>query len=221
MSRQTTRAMLFMGCLLATASGCATMYYDAMETVGIHKRDILSDRIASARDSQHAAKEQFNSALERFQAELNFEGGDLQQTYKRLNHEFERSQDRAAVVGDRIDLVEEVADALFDEWQQEIDLYASAKLKRLSSQQLKRTQRRYTDLLRAMRVAENRMQPVLNTFQDQVLFLKHNLNARAIASLRNEFASIGKDIASLIRDMEASIAKADAFISELATENTA
>ena len=86
MSRQTTRAMLFMGCLLATASGCATMYYDAMETVGIHKRDILSDRIESARDSQHAAKEQFNSALERFQAELNFEGGDLQQTYKRLNH---------------------------------------------------------------------------------------------------------------------------------------
>jgi len=117
--------------------------------------------------------------------------------------------------------VEEVADALFDEWQQEIDLYASAKLKRLSSQQLKRTQRRYADLLRAMRVAENRMQPVLNTFQDQVLFLKHNLNAQAIPSLRNEFASIENDIASLIRDMEASIAKADAFISELATDNTA
>ena len=54
-----------------------------------------------------------------------------------------------------------------------------------------------------------------------MLFLKHNLNAQAIAYLRNEFASIENDIASLIRDMEASIAKADAFISELATDNTA
>lgn len=140
----------------------------------------------------------------------------MEQTYKSLNREFERSQSRAEAVTDRIDLVEDVAGALFDEWRQEIDQYSNPKLRRLSSQQLKRTQRRYTDLLRAMRVAENRMQPVLSTFQDQVLFLKHNLNARAIASLRDEFGSIENDIAVLIRDMETSIAKADAFIKELA-----
>jgi hypothetical protein len=60
------------------------------------------------------------------------------------------------------------------------------------------------------------MQPVLNTFQDQVLFLKHNLNARAVASLREEFGAIENDIVALIKDMEASIAKADEFIEDLA-----
>lgn len=63
MNIQTTRAALIVGILLATASGCSSVYYDAMEKVGIHKRDILADRIEDARDSQHAAKEQFNSAL--------------------------------------------------------------------------------------------------------------------------------------------------------------
>ena len=35
-----------------------------------------------------------------------------------------------------------------------------------------------------MRLAESRIEPVLKSFRDQVLFLKHNLNAKAIASLR-------------------------------------
>lgn len=202
--------------LLMAASGCANMYYDAMEKVGVHKRDILGDRIADARDSQHDAKQQFSSALERFQSELNFDGGDLQSTYQSLNREFERSQARAEVVRERIDAVDDVATALFVEWRQEIDQYSSAKLRRLSNQQLKHTQRRYHDLLRAMRHAEQRMQPVLRTLQDQVLFLKHNLNARAVASIRGEFGAVANDVAELIRDMEASIAKADAFIEELA-----
>ncbi len=208
--------LMVIACLFMAANGCSSMYYDAMEKVGIHKRDILGERIEDARDSQHDAKQQFNSALERFQSELNFDGGDLQNTYQSLNRELERSQARADVVRDRIDAVDDVATALFVEWRQEIDQYSSAKLRRLSNQQLKQTQRRYHDLLRAMRHAEQRMQPVLRTFQDQVLFLKHNLNARAVASMRGEFGSIENDVAELIRDMEASIAKADAFIEELA-----
>jgi predicted nucleic acid-binding Zn-ribbon protein len=140
----------------------------------------------------------------------------LQKTYNNLNREFERSQDRANTVSERIDLVEDVAGALFAEWRQEIDQYSSAKLRRLSNQQLKSTQRRYRDLLRTMRLAEQRMQPVLNTIHDQVLFLKHNLNARAVASLREEFGAIENDIVALIKDMEASIAKADEFIEDLA-----
>jgi len=66
-----------------------------------------------------------------------------------------------------------------------------------------------------MRSAEARMEPVLRAFQDQVLFLKHNLNARAIDSLQGELGSIETDVAQLIREMERSIAESDAFISSL------
>ena len=56
---------------------------------------------------------------------------------------------------------------------------------------------------------------VLAAFGDQVLFLKHNLNARAIASLDSTLGELEDEIAVLIGDMEASIAEANAFIDEM------
>jgi hypothetical protein len=66
-----------------------------------------------------------------------------------------------------------------------------------------------------MRRAEDKMQPVLNAFRDQVLFLKHNLNARAIAALEGTVASLEAEVATLILDMEASIEEANRFIDEM------
>ena len=67
-------------------------------------------------------------------------------------------------------------------------------------------------LIDAMKRVENKIDPVLSAFRDQVLFLKHNLNAQAIASLKSELASVEDDVAALIKEMEASIAEADKFI---------
>ncbi|MDA9909938.1 DUF2959 domain-containing protein, partial [Gammaproteobacteria bacterium] len=60
-----------------------------------------------------------------------------------------------------------------------------------------------------------KMDPVINAFHDQVLFLKHNLNSRAIASLRSELVTIEGDISQLISDMEASIAESNRFLTEM------
>ncbi len=209
------------GCSLALLmlSGCESAYYGAMEKVGIHKREILVDRIVSARDAQQDAKQQFRSALEHFSTELNFQGGELGDIYAALNDEFENSEARAEAVRERVAAVEAVADALFDEWRDELQQYTNAGLRRQSSSQLKTTERRYQRMLSAMHKAEQRMEPVLNSFRDQVLFLKHNLNARAIASLKGEFGSLQQDIEVLIRDMEASIEQANRFVESL--ENSA
>ena len=56
------------------------------------------------------------------------------------------------------------------------------------------------------------MDPVLTLFRDHVLYLKHNLNAQAVASLKGEAANIQNEISNLITQMNASIAKADEFI---------
>jgi hypothetical protein len=36
-------------------SGCSSMYYGTMEKLGVHKRDIMVDRIKEARDTQDRA----------------------------------------------------------------------------------------------------------------------------------------------------------------------
>ena len=68
-----------------------------------------------------------------------------------------------------------------------------------------------------MRRAADRMDPVLKTFRDQVLYLKHNLNARALAQLDSTNHGLEEDISRLVADMETSIREAEKFIKELKT----
>ncbi|MEM9385532.1 MAG: DUF2959 domain-containing protein [Pseudomonadota bacterium] len=200
-------------CLALLLGACSTVYYDTLEQFGVHKREILVDRVEDARASQVDAAEQFTTALEKFRSVVDFDGGDLERLYNDLNRELERSESKAAKVTDRIDAIEDVAGALFREWEGELDQYSSESLRAQSRRQLEDTRGRYDEMLGAMRRAEARIAPALAPFADQVLFLKHNLNAQAIASLRGEVAVIEADVESLISELEAAIAAADQFIS--------
>ena len=200
---------------MTSLAGCQAAMYRALESVGIEKREILVDRVEDARDSQEKAKEQFASALDQFRSVVQIEGGELERTYDRLNAEYERSKSRADEVTQRVNAVESVAEDLFDEWEDELDEYSNASLRRDSQRLLTDTRRRYGTLIKSLRRAETSMHPVLNTFRDQVLVLKHNLNAQAIGSLRKELTSIERQTAALIKDMERAIADANAFIAEM------
>ena len=70
-------------------------------------------------------------------------------------------------------------------------------------------------LISAMRRSEDKMQPVLAALKDNVLYLKHNLNAQAVASLKTEFSRIEQDIDVLIEEMRKAIASSDEFIESL------
>jgi hypothetical protein len=195
--------------------GCQTVYYGALEKFGVEKREILVDRVEEARDDQEAAKEQFQTALEQFKAATGFEGGELEEVYNRLNREYERSKSRADDVHSSIERVDNVANALFKEWENELEDYTNESLRRDSAMKLQLTRERYSKLIGTMRRAESSIAPVLSVFSDQVLYLKHNLNAQAIASLQTQVSQIETDVSSLLRDMEASIAEANAFIADM------
>ena len=200
---------------LPLALGCSSVYYGALEKVGVQKRHILADRIEDGREAQQDAQEQFQDAFERFKTATTFEGGELEDTYRGLAAELEDSEARAADVRERIASIEEVAGDLFEEWEAEIGEISRADLRRKSSQQLAQTRARYAKLLAAMKKAERKMDPVLVAFRDQVLFLKHNLNAKAIASLETQATGIQSDVDALVRDLSASIREADAFLATL------
>ena len=61
------------------------------------------------------------------------------------------------------------------------------------------------------------MTPVLTAFHDQVLFLKHNLNARAIGSLKGTAASINTDVTAVMKSIDSSMQEADKLIASLST----
>lgn len=195
--------------------GCQSAYYSTMEKLGVHKRDIMVDRVSEARDSQEEAKGQFASALERFSSVLDFKGGTLEEKYKKVKAELDQSEKKARDVHKRIAAVEDVSGALFDEWEDELEQYSSASLRQSSKRQLDQTRQHYSKLIAAMKKAESKIDPVLRPLRDQVLYLKHNLNARAISSLQSELIHIETDVTVLIQEMEASIREADSFIRTL------
>ena len=206
-------ALLFPALLGLT--GCQSAYFAAMEKVGVHKRDILVDRVEEARDSPQEAKEQFQSALDRYRSVVQVKGGELEARYEALNKEYQASESSAKEVRERIEAVEDVAEALFEEWEGELKLYSNASLRKASAAELKRTRAQYKTLLERMRAAERRIEPVLSVLRDQVLFLKHNLNARAISALQGEYRSLQGNVDQLLRDMQRAIDEADAFVRNL------
>lgn len=194
---------------------CSTAYYAAMDKLGYEKRHILVDRVKKAKGSQIEAKEQFSSALDEFIAVSNYKGGDLEKMYRKIEKAYEKSVDRADEVRERNDKVAATGKALFKEWGKEIKEYSDPQLAAASREKYAAAQVRYKELLTAMRNAESKLDPVLAKFRDQTLFLKHNLNAKAIAALETQVTRVKVDVARLIRDMERSIAESDRFIKEM------
>ena len=66
-----------------------------------------------------------------------------------------------------------------------------------------------------MRKAEKTIDPVLDSLKDNVLYLKHNLNARAIASLKGELTTVNEDVTNLIDAMQRAIDESNQFIEQM------
>lgn len=200
---------------LLTLVGCQSTYYSAMEQVGYHKRDIMIDRVEDAKTSQQEAQQEFSSALEALSVLTQFDGGELESVYEQINDKYQASEEAAEEVAARIAAIEDVSEALFDEWQEELDLYTSATLRRSSEKKLRETKASYQTMLKAMKRAESKMIPVLNTLRDNTLYLKHNLNASAIGSLQGEFTNLEKEIQFAIAQMNEAISESDKFLQTL------
>ncbi|WP_129139288.1 DUF2959 family protein [Modicisalibacter coralii] len=203
------------GGLLALLAGCSSLYYDTLENMGVDKRELLAERVDDARNAQHAAAERFDSALETFREVVRVPDSELSRSYARLDAEYRASAEAADRVDARIDDIESVAEALFDEWHDELDLYQRDDYRQRSARRLEATRAHYAQMIGAMHDAAESMQPVLATLHDNVLLLKHNLNARAIDALQGEVDRLETRVADLRRRMRAAIARSDAFIADL------
>ena len=168
---------------LLTLGSCTSAYLATMEAFGYEKREILVERVEDGRDSQAQAQQEIQTAFERLKALTGFDGGSLEDKYEEIQGAYDRAERSSREVKGRIRAIQDVADAMFSEWQQEIEEISDPKLRSKSEGLKADTKSGYDQLLTRMQDAEKAMQPVLTALKDRVLFLKHNLNAQAIASL--------------------------------------
>lgn len=196
-------------------SGCQSVYYATMEKFGVEKRDLLKRAVVNARDEQKEAQVEFKDALTRMKEMYGAQGTALESKYGKLKSDLDSCNAQAGDVRKRIKDMEQVANDLFAEWEKEISQFSNPTFASESRRQLSDTRARYGQLSSALRNAEATMEPVLKSLSEHVLFLKHNLNAAAIASLKGEATQITTQIDNLLKQMNASISEADAFIKTL------
>ena len=205
--------------LSVVLSGCTSAYYKTMQTLGKEKRDILVQRIKDARKDQEQTKQQLQTTMESFQALTGFQGGSLEKSYKRLDSDYQSANDQAGKLHDKVQSIDQVSNDLFKEWSGEIAQMGDARLKAQDTQLLRSAKTRQATYMRAMRRTEDQIAPVLKAFHDQVLFLKHNLNSRAIGSLKGTTVTLQSDVADLIQSIDASGQEADKLIDSLAVSD--
>ena len=209
---KTSTLFFLLAGILLFLSGCSTVYYSAMEKIGKEKRHILIDNVEDVQESQTKAQKEFKDALTKIKELYGFDGGDLETFYNKLKDSYEDCDSRADQIEKRIHAVKQVAGDLFSEWEGEIAQINDIKLKNSSKRSLRDARIKYRKLEKVMSKSTKRMYPVITKLKDYVLYLKHNLNARAVGSLGGEVVSIEKDVTQLIKDMNASIKEAEAFI---------
>ena len=199
-------------------SGCSQLYYEFWEGFGKEKRDLLQDNVEEVVEDQTEVGEEFQDALTMIRALYGLEGGKLEERYGELRDQYESAKEAAANLTDRIEQVEDIGEDLFKEWRDEAQGITSATLKRDSLRKLEDTKAKFVELKRDLRRSEASMAPVLAKLRDQVLYLKHNLNARALGSLKSEAAAIEREIDGLIKEMQSSIAASKSFVKSLQTK---
>ncbi len=207
--------LLSLGCQSAVDKAARNTVYSAYEVVGVHKRDLLKRRVNDAKEEQKETDEAFVDALEQLKKVYSFSGGNLESQYNKVKASYDRASKQSEDVHKSVDRMEKVADDLFGEWKKEIQDIQSPNLRSRSRETLVKTEKRYADLHLNLKKAEDSMAPVLTQFHDQVLFLKHNLNAEAVGSLKGESQSIQKEIEKLIAQVRISIAESDKFIQQM------
>lgn len=215
LSLSTTSVFASLIFLFGCQNPARKVVYSAYELVGVQKRDLLKKRVDASREEQKEAGETFRDALERLRALYAVDGGKLEKQYDLMKASYDKSHRQSEDVKKSIRQVEDVAGDLFVEWEKEAGEIETVSLRAKSREQLAETRRRYADMHASLKKSEARMEPVLAKFHDQVLFLKHNLNAQAIASLKGESLNIQKEIERLIGEMNQSIAESDKFIKQM------
>ncbi len=208
-------SLSFISCARMAEKAVNKVKYSALEKVGVEKRDLFKRNVSNVKEEQGESEEAFKDALTRLKELYKVDGGELEKQHNKLSSSYEDAKEEAAEVSESIQKLDTVANDLFDEWDDEIGEIETRDLKTRSKNQLRDTKSKYEKLHAQLLQSEKKMEPVLKRFKDQVLFLKHNLNAKAVAGLKGESSRIQADIEKLMKEMSASTAEADALIKTL------
>lgn len=196
-------------------NGCATVYYDVWEALGQEKRDLLRSNILKTKKDHHKVEDQFEDTLAKVRATYKLKNPKLESLYDTFKEDYQLSKSKAEQLSRRIETVNNIAQDLFSEWKTESSKIKNDTYRKDSVKKRQLSMVRFGAMMKSMREVEKSLGPVLTKLNDQVLYLKHNLNASSIGAFKGELNSVETEIKNLIAEIQQSNKQADKFIAQL------
>lgn len=205
-------ASLFM---LATLTGCQSTYYDAMNYVGVDKREILLGRADSARQAQQEASDKLAALLELFHAVVEGPEHERAAKFTQLQQTYQGAQLAADRLAQRNDALRDVGDALFDEWNQALARQQDQNRRFQRAEELQRSQELYAPLIEAMQEAQRHMDPLLLGVRNDILSMKDDIEDGDASEYAAEAKRLDIEINQQRQRMQTVIERNEAFIAQL------
>lgn len=187
MKRRTLFPMLvaLVPCCLAVA-GCANLeatFFQPKDSLALV--DDLSDRIEEVHVASEVAKERMTAAVETLRSIVSpdFRGDGLS-AHAELTRAIEQSEEQAEVFRERVADMKDTAKELFDRWASDLEGFTNAEMRQHSQRRLEETRTRYQAIVAAVDPAQWSYDAVNRSLGDHALFLGHDFNRAAVASLR-------------------------------------
>jgi len=191
-------------------TGCGSAY----KASGQYKRDLLLDRIEKVRVSHEKAKTQFQQVLEQYSSIIEANSGQIRGEYNKLSKEYVKALAINDEISKKVKDVESVGKPLFKGWEKELDEYQNERMRRASEEQLDTTRSRYLKLVHSIKSSKNKVNDVLKSMNDQVLFLSHNLNKKALSVIKRDVEGVKVEVNELIGQIDEAIKESGEFIND-------
>ncbi len=197
--------------LFLFTTSCEPRSYRIWEFLGWEKREILSSEVENVGENQKEIKEDFQSIYERIKTEYDYERDEIDDLYDQLKSDYEKAKNKADRIKASSKKIRQIAKALFAEWEEEAMAISNKNYRKDSLVKLRQAQARFKHLSASLHRSESQLDRVLVQLNDQVLYLKHNLNAKSLALFESEIKLVKNEIDELIKAIEKTIQYSQTF----------
>ena len=192
--------------------GCQSQpYYKTMEVLGVQKRDLLVDRIDDVRATGVEAQSLLAKLVTTYRETADAPRDNIEGAYDRFEDGFEDARNKIRKMEGDIKTMKRVADDTFAEWESELKLYQDPQLKAESEAELAQRRQEYAALERVFDETGQRLDPVLFSLRDRVLYLNRNQSPETLARMKADAPQVEAELRGAIAELQRSIDAAAAF----------
>jgi len=207
-----TRTLETAALSLMLAIGWTTV---AAAQAGVKQAENLVKKTEASAKAITEAREQIKTTLDGYNALIEGNVEDTKKAYGNLQKEMDRSDDRAEDVGKRIDEMNVEADKYFADWTRSLDGISSPDLRARSEERMKDARSRYDQILATTGKAGDMFASFIQNLRDQVTYLGHDLNPRALASLEGDATKLNTAAESFFGKIDSAIDEATSYAASL------